>query len=142
MITKIGVVYGEVSGGLRYIVVPDRDEQLDSIHAKRLMPGEAMLSLDLAKVQVGKNGLSDSVIRAELEKHTGKPIPDPRCVVVDNGVVVDVMLADPLIDQMADGKSLVLSAVAEAGWQVDADGALVDSATLDVVAVAPAGAIA
>lgn len=142
MITKIGVVYGEVSGGLRYIVVPDRDEQLDSIHAKRLMPGEAMLSLDLAKVQVGKNGLSDSAIRAELEKHTGKPIPDPRCVVVDNGVVVDVVLADPLIDQMAVGESLVLSAVAEAGWQVDADGALVDSATLDVVAVAPAGAIA
>lgn len=124
MPTKLAIVYGAVSGGLRYVVAPDSDDELDRVHAKRLLPGEAMLTVDLDSVRVGKDGVSDSAIRAALEKYTGKPIPDPRCVVLDAlGTVESVVCADPAIDAVS-GKTLMLSANALPGWKLVA-GALV-----------------
>jgi hypothetical protein len=107
---SIGIVYGEQSGIVRHIIIPDNDAGLRNVV---LQPGEAIVAVDRLKFKKGSPDTNDAI--AAVEEVRGKPSDDPRCVVVDaKGVVVDVLLADPLIDSDPKG-SLVRDATAVIG---------------------------
>lgn len=96
---SIGIVYGEQSGIVRQIIVPDNDAGLRSV---ALQPGEAIVAVDRLKFKNGSPDINDAI--AAVEEVRGKPSDDPRCVVVDaKGVVVGMLLADPLIDSDPKG---------------------------------------
>lgn len=118
---KFGVVIGEKSKIVRRIVVPDRDATL-VIPGFYTSKGESIIIIDRAK------GAYPDVINAAIEQATGVKPSDPRTIVIDkDGMVVDVILADPELDSIPD-KTLVLSPDADVGDKVDAKGAVLEKA--------------
>lgn len=96
---SIGIVYGEQSGIVRQIIIPDRDSELRNVV---LQSGEAIVAVDRLKFKNGSPDTNDAI--AAVEEVRGKPSDDPRCVVVDaKGIVVGMLLADPLIDSDPKG---------------------------------------
>jgi len=94
----IGVIYGEQSGIVRRIILPDNGVQELQQHVG---PGEALLVLP--------DGVPADLYSATaaVAEATGKTIPLARCAVVDaRDNVVALICADPLLD-MLDGHDLV-----------------------------------
>lgn len=94
--TQIGVVYSTGQGQLRRVIVPDDDSQL-TVKNFPLQPGEAF-------IVVPKN----ADVIAEIKKVTGKDPTEPMAAIVGaNGLVEEMIMADPTIDKVPQGKSLV-----------------------------------
>lgn len=95
--TVTGIIYGEKSGIVRRIIVPDDDAQL----AAHVGPGEALLTIP-------RNDPRDvHSATAAVAAATGKDIPPSRCAMVDSkGAVVGIIAADPVLDSI-DGHDLV-----------------------------------
>lgn len=105
--TKVGIVYGTVSGIPRRVIKPDSDAQLDN---RFVGTGETLLIVTNAEY-AGMKSLADLV-----NQKTGLTPADPRCAVVDaiSNKVTDIVLADPLVDSLA-GKIIVASPTAQIG---------------------------
>jgi hypothetical protein len=106
--STMAYVISTVSGMLRSIIVPDYDEQL--LKPGWTLPGETLLIVPLGPTDI------PSALH-QVEAITGKRPADPRCAVVANGVVVDVINADPAIDVLPS--ALLVSTPAAGGPPVD-----------------------
>lgn len=93
--TKVGIIYATNSTMVRRIIHPDRDSELND--PDYLGKGESMMIVEKSTAQTLLQ------IEAIVTKYTGKPTPDPRCVVLnEKGVVESVIYADPEIDSIPD----------------------------------------
>lgn len=103
------IVYGARSKIIRRIVVPGPGE---SLPVGICQPGEAMLRAEI--------GMCDGLPRMDdaarcVTDVTGIIPPSGRCAVIRDGVVVNVINADPHLDEITDC-TLVLSETAAIGW--------------------------
>lgn len=101
-VTKIGIVYGP-KGTPRYVVIPSTDDELDTHHIPRMHPKERMHKVLHWSIRKDDNGLPlHEDIRNAVALHLLRDpadIPSSRCATVRDGVVVDVIPADPDIDK-------------------------------------------
>ncbi len=87
------LIYGTESGILRRLIVPDDDSQI-SRHQPG--PGESLVLLP-------SNDISLESCQAAVEAIRGIPIEPSRCCVVNAGVVLDAIIADPKLDTVEAG---------------------------------------
>lgn len=112
-VTKIGIVYGQVSKAIRKVIIPATDAELDSM---TLAVGEVMLVADKA------NGTDQATVKNAVQTATGVKPPNGRCAIVDgSGNVVGIISACPTLDAIS-GMSLVASDAAMVGWTWTASG--------------------
>lgn len=108
--SQVGIVYGCDSGLLRRTVVPGPNER----PLVSLAPGECALTLDRAAL----GDLSEKAGSAAIIAATGKTPTTNRSVLIDKGVVVGAIKADPAIDNIPDVQ-LVLHDEASVGDKYD-----------------------
>lgn len=102
------VIYGQVSGIVRRVVVSDNDQFNINNH---ITPGETFTGVGSLPDTVGVDAVS--VMQA-----IGVTSPSERCAIVSsNNLVVGVIAADPILDQPpVPGAALILSSNAQIGW--------------------------
>lgn len=109
----VGIIYAARSGAIRRVVAADRAEQL----AAHLGTGEDLLVADASIFEGELPSLT--LAQAAVAAKIGRQPEDSRCVIVDSSTweVVDVILADPLLDEHADGY-VIRDGVACVGWRL------------------------
>jgi hypothetical protein len=103
-----GVVYGAKTRIIRRIVIPDTNDELVGVR-DRLIDGEAMALFQLPH----------SFGREEIQAALGPPAHSGRCCRVRDGVVIEVIMADPAVDPTINGDLIVQSDEAGHGWVWD-----------------------
>lgn len=120
---KKGVIYGTQTGIMRRIIVPDNDATLQS----HVLPGESLLVIDTAAVKPAEiAGQANAALTALL----GKVPPSGRAAVVKNGVVVNVLIIDHVLETIP-GATLVPSETADIGDQYNGTAFLARFATVN-----------
>lgn len=96
--TCVGIVYGEKSGIVRSIIIPDDPRELAIHHAPGMVRGEAMIVREMADYSL-------VACTTEVERWRGEPSRHPHCVVVcpKTGSVLHTLMADADIDEHPDG---------------------------------------
>jgi hypothetical protein len=114
--TQFAVVYGTASKVIRRIIEPG-PENIDDSHIavaqRNLAPGEALMALSLSDFPTSRR-------RADLRPHVGPPAHSGRCALIKDGIVVNVIHADPEIDAVhvaKTGHNLMQHDKAAIGWK-------------------------
>jgi hypothetical protein len=91
------IVYSPTQGRRRRVIIPEDDSQV-ALHARNILPGEAVLLARRPDCwQLGPDEV--------LARYLARPPADDRCVLADfTGRVVAELHADPKIDRHPDGK--------------------------------------
>ncbi len=108
------IVYGAGSTIIRRIVHCDSIDELGA--GNHVGAGEEMLLVDAPEI-MADGGLPDlEKCKTKVKAKKNKDAPSSRCAVADaNGTVVDIIAADPLLDQIS-GKTIEQSDDAQIGW--------------------------
>lgn len=125
------IIYGELSGIVRRIVVSDSLAELAAPSA--LATGEAAIILDPNDVLTPKGVPDLAAAYSLVEAKRGKPSGSARVVIIDDksGEIEGVTLADPLID-ILPSKTLVQDDKADVDWTRDANGVFVAPVVAEV----------
>lgn len=100
---KVGIVYGSFSKIVRRCIIPDRLEELSD--PTLLTQGESILVADVSEHDAYHNAEALAHIVASYHQIPTYLMKDPRCVVInDDGIVVDIILADADIDSHPGGR--------------------------------------
>src|ERR1700679_1053146 len=97
--TKVVIVFSPNLRSRRTVIIPDDDSQI-SVHVSNLQPGESVVVGSLSDYQT----LGPDVM---LSRQFSQSASNHRCIVVNAfGVVTDVVMMDPQIDQHPHGQLL------------------------------------
>ncbi len=106
----VWVVYSQRSGVIRRVVLPDPGERV----IDHMRPGECVAAIPNTVLM--PDGTPDMAkVRQAMLAVTGTEPPEPRCAVIRDGMVINVIMADPEIDHV-EGCALVLDDEASIGW--------------------------